>query len=89
MPFLTIRQIIDEGHQIGAYCVAPCWHSQMLDLEAIGNKLGYDFIVSADSLNPLLRCSKCGGKDVTMRFHQKVTPIAMFDTHGRIQGAKD
>jgi len=84
MPFYTIRQLIDQGHRIGAYCTIECgWHERM-DLQKLGEKLGFDFEVSAYTLNHRLRCKKCGQMTVTIRFHQKVTPIKMFDTSGKI-----
>lgn len=84
MPFPTIAETIAAGTEIGAYCGAPCWHRQMLDLDALGKKLGFDFIVSAATIRPLLRCTKCGRKGCTISVHDTYKPIPMYDTHGNI-----
>jgi hypothetical protein len=45
---------------------------------------GMDYPVSHDSLVPLLRCSACGSKMVTIRLHDVYKPIEMYDTNGNI-----
>jgi transcription elongation factor Elf1 len=83
MAFRTIAETIKEETVVTAYC-GPCNHKQDLDLKALGEKLGMDYPVSHDSLVPLLRCSACGSKMVTIRLHDVYKPIEMYDTNGNI-----
>ena len=84
MPFDTIRQTIDKGDRIAAYCTIDCGFSQDLDLQALGERMGFDFEVSAYSLNHRLRCKRCGQFTMSIRLHVNVKPIPVMDTHGRI-----
>lgn len=63
----TIQSLIDNRMGITVHCNAyGCAHSSKLDLCAIGERLGFDFVAVGDPqpLVPKLRCSKCGGKDL-------------------------
>jgi hypothetical protein len=63
----TIQSLIDSKMGITVHCNADgCRHSAKLDLQAIGGRLGFDFLAIGDPqpLVPKLRCGKCGGKDL-------------------------
>lgn len=63
----TFRALIRDGYSVSAHCNDPfCRHSVELDLPALAERLGLDFVTVGDP-NPLaakLRCAKCGGKDI-------------------------
>jgi hypothetical protein len=63
----TIQDLIDNQMRVSVHCNAyDCRHSAKLDLQALGERLGFDFVTIGDP-QPLvakLRCSKCGGKDL-------------------------
>lgn len=68
----TIQQVIDAGDTIRANCFSgACHHSQPLDMVALREKLGPDFVADHWNLVPLLRCSKCKSKKVGITIHQK------------------
>lgn len=71
-PHGTIARHIMDGDEYTAYCDvwadgAPCAHSKTLDLKALGKRFGMDFKISHWSLVPLLRCTKCGSRQVSIR----------------------
>lgn len=85
MPYLTIRETIDAGTEVRAYCsVDECQHHEALPLEQIGQQYGFDYPVSHDSLVPKLRCKACGSKKVTIRIHDEYRAGIKFDTHGKL-----
>lgn len=63
----TIQDLIDNQMGLSVHCNAiGCGHSADIDLHAMGERLGYDFVAIGDP-NPLvakLRCGKCGSKDL-------------------------
>lgn len=63
----TLQALIDDGYTVRAYCNSTeCRHGSELDLVALAEKLGPDFVHVGDP-NPLaarLRCAKCGAKGV-------------------------
>lgn len=63
----TIGAMIEAGYRLTAYCnEARCMHSAELDLEALAERLGRDFVAVGDP-NPLvrrLRCQECGGRNL-------------------------
>ena len=63
----TIGALIDDGYKVSVHCGNYlCRHSVDLDLHALAERLGRDFIAIGDP-NPLvarLRCACCKGKDV-------------------------
>lgn len=76
----TIQQAIDDNDTISAVCDAyGCHHHRELDLKALRDRLGPDHGVMHDDLTPLLRCSKCGSRNVSIR----VSPNAATRAGGR------
>ena len=63
----TIGRLIEGRFSVSAHCFAHgCGHSARLDLSDLAERLGADFVAVGDP-NPLvklLRCQKCGGKDL-------------------------
>ena len=55
-----IRALIDHQYELRASCYG-CRHNQVLDLHALGERLGFDHSTMHDDLTPKLKCSKCGG----------------------------
>jgi hypothetical protein len=55
-----IRALIDHHYQLRASCYG-CRHNMVLDLQALGERLGFDHSTMHDDLTPKLKCSKCGG----------------------------
>lgn len=65
----TIQSLIDGNMTLRAYCHDPaCAHSQRLDLMKLRDRLGPDAPAMAVDLEPRLRCSKCGGRKVGLRY---------------------
>lgn len=63
----TIGSLIDNEHNLRAYCNNPeCHHCVMLDLEALAKRLGRDHSTMRDDLVPKLKCSACGSKDIAL-----------------------
>lgn len=59
----TLQGAIDMGQRTRATC-NRCGHHSLLDLLALRDKLGPDHGALHKDLVPLLRCSKCGGKNI-------------------------
>lgn len=63
----TLGDLINDGFTVYAFCNNTfCRHSVTLDLVALSERLGVDF-VAIGTPNPLaarLRCSKCQGNDL-------------------------
>lgn len=53
-----IRALIDHPHDLRVSCVAA--GTTLLDLRALGERLGFDHSTMHDDLTPELKCSKCG-----------------------------
>lgn len=61
----TYRDLIEASHMVAAYCdERGCQHSARLDLNALATHHGMD----AEFHRERLRCSKCGGRNVQIRF---------------------
>ncbi len=61
----TIQTFIASGATYEAYCQRPtCGHHAPLDMLALRDRLGPDHGALHDDLVPLLKCSKCGGKEI-------------------------
>jgi ribosomal protein S27E len=56
-----IRALIDHHYDLRVSC-SGCRHNKVLDLHALGERLGYDHSTMHDDLTPKLKCSKCGNK---------------------------
>ena len=71
----TVAEHIAGGYSIRAYCERGgeplCGHSVELDLEALGNRLGFEHHCTHDALAPKLRCSSCGSRNVSLRISPK------------------
>ena len=66
----TFRKLIEKDFRLSAACKAPlCHHMVQLDLQALGERLGMDHSAMHDDLTPLLRCAKCGSKNVGLILH--------------------
>ena len=63
----TIGSLIAGGFIVSAHCHAyGCCHNARLDLAGLAERLGADFVAigKPNPLVKLLRCQKCGGKDL-------------------------
>lgn len=73
----TLGDQIDQGFMVSAYCEnQACRHSVDLDLSALAERLGRDF-VTVGNPNPLaarLACSKCRGKDISLILSPESAP---------------
>ncbi len=68
----TIQSFIDSGDSMEAWCHNPrCRHHATLDFEKLKAKLGPDHGAMHDDLIHVLRCSKCGGKEMGFIRHAK------------------
>lgn len=64
----TIGALIANKCRMNLYCEnLACRHSAEADLPAIAAKLGADHSAMHHDLVPKLRCSVCGGKDISVR----------------------
>ena len=73
--YTTIGALIDGDYQLAAYCDdQDCRHWTWLDLEALAEKLGRDQSTLHWDLTPKLRCSKCGGKKITLSLSPPTQP---------------
>lgn len=61
----TIQGAIDLGETIRADC-NECRHHAVLDLLALRDRLGPEHGALHRDLVPLLRCSACGGKNISL-----------------------
>lgn len=59
----NIQALIDTPHTLRAHCHS-CRHQKVLDLQKLGERLGFDHSTMHNDLVPKLRCDKCGGKDI-------------------------
>lgn len=63
----TLGQLLDGRFIVTAHCFGQhCRHKSVLDLAGLAERLGRDFVAIGDP-NPLvklLRCQKCGEKDI-------------------------
>ncbi len=61
----TIGSLIEHPHKLGATC-HTCHHFRWLDLQALGERLGFEHSTMHDALAHKLVCEKCGGKDIAL-----------------------
>lgn len=61
----TIQALIDHPHTLRAWC-DRCGHHKVLDLQALGERLGFNHSTMHDDLTPKLRCDRCGGKKISL-----------------------
>lgn len=61
----TIGALIKMEHNLRAYCNA-CHHCVKLDLQSLGQRLGFDHSTMHNDLVPRLKCSKCKSKDIAL-----------------------
>ena len=54
-----IRALIEHHYELRAACHG-CRHNQVLDLHALGERLGFDHSTMHEDLTPKLKCSQCG-----------------------------
>jgi hypothetical protein len=60
----TYRDFIEASHMVTAHCCASsCQHNAELDLNALAARFGMD----AEFRKDLLRCSRCGSRNVQVR----------------------
>lgn len=58
-----IQALIDHPYKLTAWC-NRCRHHKVLDLQKLGERLGFDHSILHDDLTPKLRCEECGGKNI-------------------------
>lgn len=67
----TIGKLIAMQSDLRIYCENPkCIegrHGVVLDLHALGKRLGFDHGCMHDDLKNKFQCSRCGGKTVSFR----------------------
>lgn len=69
----TIQQCIDGDYDLWVWCDGRmCTHGGRVDLKALAKRLGPDHGAMHWDLVDKFKCTKCGGKKVTIR----VTPFA-------------
>lgn len=61
----TIQHFIDSGDRCEVHC-NRCGHHAPLDHVKLRDRLGPDHGALHNDLVPLLRCSRCGSKDLGM-----------------------
>ena len=72
----TLGALVDRGYGIYAHCQANgCGRSVALDLPALAERLGRDHSALAAGLVPKLRCSSCGGREITITISPPQKPI--------------
>ena len=79
----TIQEHIDDDMVVTAYCgrFPACMHREELDLEALKESLGPDFmLVGNDAFTRALRCAQCGHKGGSLI----VSPRFRTDYHKRM-----
>lgn len=78
----TLAALKADNYTIRAYCETQgCGHGAFLDLDALMDRLGPDFVAIGDPqpLAAKLRCAKCGGRHLSLRLSPGVS-----DGHGVI-----
>jgi hypothetical protein len=82
----TLGQLLDGGFTITAHCFAlDCRHKAVLDLAGLAERLGRDFVAIGDP-NPLvklLRCQRCGQKDIGLIVSPKTGYTNGPPSHGQ------
>lgn len=85
----TLGILIDQGYSISAHCNADgCHRVSRLDLVALADKLGRDFVVIGDPnpLVPRLRCSRCSSRDISLIIQPDTRPLAPTPPNGLCEG---
>ena len=63
----TIGDLIEHRHSLAVHCNAPgCHNYKKLDLQALGERIGFDHSYLKPDLAPRLKCSRCGSKNVSL-----------------------
>jgi hypothetical protein len=71
----TFESLIAEGMRVTAFCRnSRCNHNQQLDLKALSGRFGPYMPAMHDDLVPRLRCSKCGGRQISLTCTPTVQP---------------
>ena len=72
----TLGGLRDRGYSVSAHC-HTCRHSSPLDLAGLAERLGADFVCVGDPnpLVPLLRCQRCGSKDLGLILSPPKVPM--------------
>lgn len=85
----TIQSLIDARMTLHAYCHdTACAHHQLLDLTKLRDRLGPDALAMAVDLEPRLRCSKCGGRKVGLRYSPDAEKVPGMAAPGKNLYAK-
>lgn len=58
-----IQALIDARYTLRAWR-ERCGHHKVLDLQKLGERLGFDHSTMHDNLTPKLRCDRCGGRKI-------------------------
>lgn len=80
----TLGHLIADGATVTAHC-AICQHSARLDLAALADSLGADFVAIGDP-NPLaarLRCEHCGRKQIGLIIAPPAVPTPGLGLYGK------
>ena len=68
--FNSIDNWLERGETVTVWCHnSRCGHRGLLDLEALKRKLGGSHGMLIDEIKHVLKCSKCGGKEIGMTRH--------------------
>ena len=68
----TFGALIDANYGVHAYCNA-CRHNAELNLTALADRFGRDHPSMRGDLLKVLRCSKCGSKDLSLTYSPSST----------------
>ena len=80
----TIGALIANKCGMALYCNnLDCRHSAMADLRAMAAKLGEDHGAMYRDIAPKLRCSACGGKDVSIRLSPYTGNTGKYPSYGK------
>lgn len=76
----TFGALIDGRYKLGAFCNNPdCRHDAQLDLPALAERLGREHSTLHNDLAHKLRCSKCGGKNISLQLRPFVPGDPGYD----------
>jgi hypothetical protein len=76
--FRTLADLVQHGYGLNAHCEA-CGHRRDLNLDDLVRRLGADFDVIGETLEPLLRCTECDARGkATVKLHLLNTNKSRF-----------
>ena len=82
----SIDDWLQRGETATVWCHnSRCGHRGQLDLEPLKRKLGGQHGMLLDEIKYVLKCSKCGGKEIGMTRHPNTdvrVPYALADCFG-------